>query len=170
MIKYKTQFSPRLGFAFPITERDGFSFYYGRFAQFPDRANLFASQQVVGNLGTLGNPNLDAETTMTYQAAIQHQFTDYLAGSFAIYSKDIYDLISATRVTDAETGNTLYRYINKAYASARGVELSSDEAREMIYGMPYDEYKEKYQEPASDEQKAKFEETKPLHAAISGHN
>ncbi len=124
VVKYKTQFSPRLGFAFPITERDGFSFFYGRFIQFPDRANLFASQQVVGNQGTLGNPNLNAETTMTYQAAIQHQFTDYLAGSFAIYSKDIYDLISATQVTDSETGNTLYRYINKAYASARGVELS----------------------------------------------
>ena len=57
-----------------------------------------------------------------------------------------------------------------AAAEARGVELSSDEAREMIYGMPYDDYKAKYQEPASEEQKAKFEETKPLHAAISGHN
>ena len=56
-----------------------------------------------------------------------------------------------------------------AAAEARGVELSSDEAREMIYGMPYDDYKAKYQEPASEEQKAKFEETKPLHAEISGH-
>ena len=75
MIKYKTQFSPRLGFAFPITERDGFSFYYGRFVQFPGRAFLFASQEVVGNLGTLGNPNLDSETTISYQAALQHQFS-----------------------------------------------------------------------------------------------
>ncbi len=124
VIKYKTQFSPRLGFAFPITERDGFSFHYGRFVQFPGRAFLFASQEVVGNLGTLGNPNLNAETTIGYQAALQHQFNDYLAGTFAIYSKDIYDLIAATQVTDAETGNTLARYINKAYASARGLEIS----------------------------------------------
>jgi len=124
VIKYKTQFSPRLGFAFPITERDGFSFFYGRFIQFPGRQYLFASQEVVGNTGTLGNPNLDAENTITYQAAIQHQFTDYLAGSFAIYSRDIYDLIAATQVTDESTGNTLARYINKAYASARGIELS----------------------------------------------
>ena len=92
---YETQFSPRLGFAFPITERDGFSFHYGRFVQFPDRANLFASQESVGNLGTLGNPNLNAETTISYQAALQHQFSDYIAGTFAIYSKDIYDLISS---------------------------------------------------------------------------
>ena len=124
VIKYKTYFSPRLGFAFPITERDGFSFYYGRFVQFPGRQFLFASQEVVGNLGTIGNPNLQAETTISYQAALQHQFNDYLAGSFAIYSKDIYELIAATQVTDESTGNTLQRYINKAYASARGVEVS----------------------------------------------
>jgi outer membrane receptor protein involved in Fe transport len=124
VIKYKTQFSPRLGFAFPITERDGFHFHYGRFIQFPSRDILFSSQDAVGNAGTLGNPNLQAETTITYQAGIKHQFTDHLATQFAIYSRDIYDLIAATQVTDQETGNTLARYINKAYASARGVEVT----------------------------------------------
>ncbi len=124
VIKYKHQFSPRLGFAFPITERDGFNFSYGRFIQFPTRDLLFSSQDPLGNAGTLGNPNLKAETTIAYQAGIKHQFTDYLAGSVAIYSRDIYDLIAATTVTDEETGNTLPRYINKAYASARGVEVT----------------------------------------------
>jgi len=57
-----------------------------------------------------------------------------------------------------------------AEAEERGQTLSADDAREMVYGMPYDEYKAKYQEKASDEQMAKFEETKPLHADISGHN
>ncbi len=56
---------------------------------------------------------------MAYQAGIKHQFSDFLAGSVAIYSRDIYDLIAATTVTDEETGNLLARYINKAYASAR---------------------------------------------------
>ncbi len=57
-----------------------------------------------------------------------------------------------------------------AAAEARGAELSADEAKEMVYGMPYSEWKEKHQEPASEEQMKTFEETKPLHAAISGHN
>ena len=124
VLKYKTQFSPRLGFAFPITERDGFHFHYGRFIQFPSREYLFASQDPLNNLGLLGNPNLSAETTITYQAGIKHQFTDFLASQFAIYSKDIYDLIASVDVTDESTGNQLARYINKAYASARGVEMT----------------------------------------------
>jgi hypothetical protein len=33
----------------------------------------------------------------------------------------------------------------RAAATERGVELSDPEARELIYGMPYDEWKQKYQ-------------------------
>jgi hypothetical protein len=57
-----------------------------------------------------------------------------------------------------------------AEAEARGVEMTDDEAREAIYGMPYSEWKANHQQKASDEQMKKFEETKPLHAEISGHN
>ena len=73
---------------------------------------------------SLGNPNLEAETTVSYQAGIKHQFTDFIAGQFSLYSKDIYDLIAATQVTDEQTGQTLDRYINQAYASARGIEVT----------------------------------------------
>jgi len=124
VIMYKAQFSPRLGFAFPITERDGFHFHYGRFIQFPSRSVLFASQDEIGYGGTLGNPNLEAETTIAYQAGIKHQFTDYIAGTFNLYSKDIYDLIAVTQVTSNTTGTNLDRYVNKAYASARGLEFT----------------------------------------------
>ncbi|MDD9878481.1 MAG: DUF1244 domain-containing protein [Magnetovibrio sp.] len=57
-----------------------------------------------------------------------------------------------------------------AAAEEKGVEMDYDAAREVVYGMPYGEWKEKHQEPASDEQKRLFDETKPLHAKISGHN
>ena len=57
-----------------------------------------------------------------------------------------------------------------AAARERGVEISDGDAREAVYGMPYGEWTGKYQEKASDEQLKKFEETKPLHAEISGHN
>ncbi|MGD2133956.1 MAG: DUF1244 domain-containing protein [Maricaulaceae bacterium] len=42
-------------------------------------------------------------------------------------------------------------------AEERGLELSKDEARERIYGMPYAEWKAKYQTEATPEQQAAFE-------------
>ena len=56
-----------------------------------------------------------------------------------------------------------------AAAEDRGIDMNYDEARERIYGMPYQEWTSKYQTEATPEQKKKFEETKPLHSYISGH-
>ena len=37
-------------------------------------------------------------------------------------------------------------------AADRGLELSKDDARQAVYGMPYAEFKARFQSPASDEQ------------------
>ncbi|WP_375204572.1 DUF1244 domain-containing protein [Hyphococcus sp.] len=42
-------------------------------------------------------------------------------------------------------------------AEAEGVSLTKDEARERVYGMPYSEWKSKYQKEATPEQMAAFE-------------
>ena len=55
-----------------------------------------------------------------------------------------------------------------AAAKEKGVALESDEARAWVYGMPYDEWKAKHQEPATPEQQAAFKETAPLHAKHDG--
>lgn len=56
-----------------------------------------------------------------------------------------------------------------AAANERGETLSYEDAREAIYGMPFNDWRDKYQAKASGEQMKRFEETKPLHAEISGH-
>ena len=122
--KYKFQISPRLGFAFPITDKDKFHFHYGRFTQWPSRSFLFRTQDLVAGTGTLGNPNLDEELTVSYQAGVSHQFTETVAANFVVFNKDIYGLISSTRVTDEDLGIQGYRYINRTYASSRGMEVA----------------------------------------------
>jgi len=47
-----------------------------------------------------------------------------------------------------------------AEAEKIGKKISYDEARELIYGMPYSEYKQKYQKEATREQLEKFNERK----------
>ncbi len=44
----------------------------------------------------------------------------------------------------------------RAAAQECGVELSYDDAREIVYGMPYDDWKQRYQSEATAEQKAAF--------------
>jgi outer membrane receptor protein involved in Fe transport len=121
--RWQTQWSPRLGLAFPITDRDAFHFHYGRFIQFPEKNYIFASQDVNQALGILGNPNLEPETSISYQAGIHHQFTNNVSAEFALFNKDYYGLVSSIEITDDSTGTQNLRYVNKAFASSRGIEL-----------------------------------------------
>ena len=57
----------------------------------------------------------------------------------------------------------------RAAAAERGVAMTYDEAREIVYGMPFAEWQAKHQRQATAEQERLFEETKPLHAVIAGH-
>jgi uncharacterized protein len=52
--------------------------------------------------------------------------------------------------------NCLSRWFVEA-ARERGVKVDLDQARERIYGMPYAEWKERYQPPATKEQLERFE-------------
>lgn len=45
-----------------------------------------------------------------------------------------------------------------AEAAEQGIDLSYDQAREMIYGMPYAEWKDKYQSEATSEQLAAYQQ------------
>ena len=53
--------------------------------------------------------------------------------------------------------------ISKWYASEaqqRGVDIDYEQARNVVYGMPYDQWKDQYQQPASAEQLAAMEKRK----------
>jgi len=122
--RYKQALSPRLGLAFPITDRDVFHFHYGRFIQAPANNFLFQTQDPNAGQGILGNPDLNPATTISYQAGIRHQFSEHVAGDFALFYKDIFNLITTTSAQDTISGTQFFRFINRAYASARGIELT----------------------------------------------
>ncbi len=49
----------------------------------------------------------------------------------------------------------------RAAAEDRGIDMTYDDAREMVYGMPYGEWRDKYQTEATPEQKAAYKATNP---------
>ena len=50
-----------------------------------------------------------------------------------------------------------------AAANGKGLDLDYEEAREIVYGMPYGDWKSKHQTEASSEQVAKFKDANPDH-------
>ncbi|HEY6195236.1 MAG TPA: TonB-dependent receptor [Candidatus Eisenbacteria bacterium] len=121
--RYKQQFSPRLGIAYPVSDRDVLSFHYGWTYQTPQRSFIFENRGLSSTVGVKGNPDLEPETNIAYQAGVQHLFTKDISGQFSVFFKDIYGLITVRQERD-ENGNLVNVYFNGDYASARGFEAS----------------------------------------------
>ncbi|HVY41823.1 MAG TPA: DUF1244 domain-containing protein [Hyphomicrobiaceae bacterium] len=95
----------------------------------------------------------DTKTETELQAAAFRRLVAHLRERTDAQNIDLMNLAGFCR-------NCLANWYQEA-ASARGHTLTKDEAREVIYGMPYKEWQAKYQKEATPEQKAAFEKTKP---------
>jgi hypothetical protein len=108
-----------------------------------------------------GTP-LDDQIRIEIEAAAFRSLVEHLQRRTDVQNIDLMNLAGFCR-------NCLSKWYLAA-AQVRGVELDYDAAREAVYGMPYGAWKLLYQNEASPEQQRSFEETKPLHAFVSGHH
>ena len=80
---------------------------------------------------------IDAATRTEIEAAAFRRLVQHFRERTDVQNLDVMNLAGFCR-------NCLSKWY-RAAATERGVELSDPEARELIYGMPYDEWKQKYQ-------------------------
>ena len=99
---------------------------------------------------------MDDKTRTEVEAAAFRGLVAHLQRRTDVQNIDLMNLAGFCR-------NCLAKWYMKA-AEANGVAMSYDDARQAIYGMAYDDWKDRHQKPATDEQLQTFEETKPLHA------
>ncbi|WP_425403302.1 DUF1244 domain-containing protein [Hwanghaeella sp.] len=100
--------------------------------------------------------DIDQKTQTELEAAAFRTLVDHLRNRTDVQNIDMMNLAGFCR-------NCLSRWYGEA-AAEKGIDLSTDESREIVYGMPYSDWKAKYQTEASAEQKAKFsEEIKKAH-------
>lgn len=102
---------------------------------------------------------MDKQTQLELEAAAFRGLVQHLQDRTDVQNIDLMNLAGFCR-------NCLSKWV-KAAANERDVEISMDEAKAMIYGMPFSEWKEKYQEKATDAQLEKFADTSK-HAVIKG--
>ena len=120
--KVKTQVSPRVGIAYPISDRDVMSFHYGRLFQVPDRLYLYQGRNISAE--ARGNPNLEPQTTISYQLGVQHLFSKEIYGQFGVYFKDIFGLLTTVDQEVPGFAITVPTRVNGDYASSRGIEMT----------------------------------------------
>ena len=87
---------------------------------------------------------IDEATRIELEAAAFRRLVEHLREHPEVQNIDMMNLAGFCR-------NCLSNWYQEA-AKERGVELSKPESREIVYGMPYDEWKEKHQTEASPEQ------------------
>lgn len=96
---------------------------------------------------------MDEKTKTELEAAVFRRLVSHLRNRTDVQNIDMMNLAGFCR-------NCLSNWYQDA-ARESGIDLDKEDAREIVYGMPYSEWKEKYQTEATAEQKAAFEVNKP---------
>ncbi|MEM6423534.1 MAG: DUF1244 domain-containing protein [Pseudomonadota bacterium] len=89
------------------------------------------------------------------EAAVFRRLRDHLRGRTDVQNIDLMNLAGFCR-------NCLSGWYQEEI-EARGGSITKGEARETVYGMPYEEWRAAYQTEATPEQKAAFAKTDPGH-------
>ncbi len=92
---------------------------------------------------------MDDRTRIELEAAAFRALRDHLRARTDVQNIDLMNFAGFCR-------NCLSRWYQEA-AAERGIRLGKEEAREIVYGMPYAEWVERHQTEASPEAKAKFD-------------
>jgi hypothetical protein len=82
---------------------------------------------------------MDDATRTAIEAATFRRLVQHLQGRTDVQNVDVMELAGFCR-------NCLAKWY-RAEAGQRGTDVSDDEARQAVYGMPYAEWKAKYQKP-----------------------
>src|ERR1700740_3141379 len=98
---------------------------------------------------------IDQNTRTELEAAVYRRLVEHLRSRTDVQNIDLMNLAGFCR-------NCLSNWMKDA-ADAQGTPMTKEQSREVVYGMPYDEWRAKYQSDVTAEQKAHFEKASQKH-------
>jgi hypothetical protein len=98
---------------------------------------------------------LDDKSRTELEAAAFRRLLEHLRSHTEVQNIELMNLAGFCR-------NCLSNWMKEA-ADSRGVPMTKDESREAVYGMPFEEWKAKYQKATNPEQQAAFEKASHKH-------
>lgn len=123
----KTQLSPRLGLAFPISDAGVIHFSYGHFFQLPRYQYLYENPEFEiadgsGNVGLLGNSDLRPQKTVKGEIGLQQALSEDMAVDLTVFFEDFRDLSGTQNAEILVFGGdkTYSKYQNSDFGFSRG--------------------------------------------------
>lgn len=114
--------APRVGFAFPISDKAKLMFNYGHFYQRPGFSKYYQrATQASTAFSVIGNANIDYEKTILYEVGVSYAISDGYRLDFSGYYKDQYGLLNTIPVSLASGASEVQANVD--YARARGLEV-----------------------------------------------
>jgi uncharacterized protein len=99
--------------------------------------------------------SIDDRTRTELEAAVYRRLVEHLRSRTDVQNIDLMNLAGFCR-------NCLSNWMKEA-ADEKGIAMSKDQSREIVYGMPYDDWRKQHQKEASADQKAAFDKSRPDH-------
>lgn len=96
---------------------------------------------------------MNKQTQTEIEAAVFRRLLEHLDSRKDVQNIDLMNLSGFCR-------NCLSKWYSAA-AEQHGETVDKEAAREIVYGMPYNDWKDQYQTEATDEQRAQFDQAKP---------
>ena len=139
----KSQLSPRLGIAYPISDRGVVHFSYGYFFKIPDFSLLYNNTEIKltdagTDFGIFGNPDLKPERSVSYEIGLQQEILPSLKLDLRAYYKDSRDYVSSGIPIDLGDGKSYFTFVNKDYSNTRGVIITLDRFYQNGFGWHID--------------------------------
>ena len=127
----KYQVSPRIGLAFPITDKGVLHFSYGHFFQLPQYEYLYTNPEFElgvgsGNQGLFGYADLNPQKTVKGEIGIQQQLGDDIAVDVTVFFEDFRDLTGtqSDEILVFGGAQSYSRYANSDFGFSKGFIVS----------------------------------------------
>jgi outer membrane receptor protein involved in Fe transport len=128
----RSYISPRIGFAFPVTDRTVFHAQWGKFVEQSRLRDIYygiiaASTNIKGGNATQNNIgwNLAPERTTSYELGFNQMLTDNSSFDITMYYRNIIGQIQERYISRAEGANhqSYFAFVNGDFATTKGLEF-----------------------------------------------
>ena len=121
--EFGTHFSPKLSGMYHVTRDVTIRTSFGQGFRAPNFKDLYLDfSNPTSGYQVLGNPDLQPESSGSWNLGVEYQFKSVLLGRVHLYRNNLKNLIEAERIGTSVLGGSKFQYFNVSEAFTEGIE------------------------------------------------